>query len=67
VHATGHVLGTRAGAKRIVREAERLGCDVIVMGADPPRAAAVRNFIWSQEPQRVARRARVPVYLVTDP
>jgi nucleotide-binding universal stress UspA family protein len=67
VAATGRVVGTRAGAKRIVREAERAGCDVIVMGADPPRSVAVRNFLWSQEPQRVARRARIPVYLVTQP
>lgn len=64
VHATARVVGTRAGAKRIVREAERMGCDVIVMGADPKRPAAVRNFIWSQEPHRVARRANIPVYLV---
>jgi hypothetical protein len=37
------------------------------MGADPPRSAWVSDFIWSQEPQRVRKRARVPVYLVTDP
>jgi nucleotide-binding universal stress UspA family protein len=67
VHATGRIVGTRAGAQRIVREAERLGCDAIVMGADPPRGAALRNFMWSQEPQRVARRAKVPVYLVMEP
>jgi nucleotide-binding universal stress UspA family protein len=67
VEATGRVVGTRAGAKRIVKEAERTGCDVIVMGADPPRSVAVRNFMWSQEPQRVARRAHIPVYLVTQP
>lgn len=67
VHATGRVVGTRAGAKLITKEAGRVGCDVIVMGADPPRAAVLRNFMWSQEPQRVARRAKVPVYLVTEP
>ena len=67
IEARGRVIGTRAGAKRIVREARRLGCDVIVMGADPPRHVLVRNFMWSQEPQRVARRANVPVYLVTEP
>jgi nucleotide-binding universal stress UspA family protein len=66
VKADGRVIGTRAGAKRIVREAERLGCDAIVMGADPMRGAVLRNFMWSQEPYRVRRRARVPVFLVVD-
>ena len=66
VEARGRVIGTRAGAKRIVKEAQRLGCDAIVMGADPPRHPLIRNFIWSQEPHRVRRRARVPVFLVVD-
>ena len=66
VEADGRVVGTRAGAKRIVQEARRLGCDAIVMGADPPRSSLIRDFIWSQEPYRVRRRARVPVYLVVD-
>jgi nucleotide-binding universal stress UspA family protein len=64
VKADGHVLGTRKAAKRIVREAERLGCDAIVMAADPPRNRVVADMLWSQEPQRVRRRASVPVYLV---
>jgi nucleotide-binding universal stress UspA family protein len=69
VTADARVIGTRAGAKRIVKEAERLGCDAIVMGADPQRGALVRNFMWGQEPYRVrtrARRARIPVFLVVD-
>ena len=66
IKADGRVVGTRAGAKRIVREAQRLGCDAIVMGADPKRGALIRNFMWSQEPYRVERRARVPVFLVLD-
>ena len=66
VRAEGRVVGTRSAAKKIVQEAERLGCDAIVMGADPPRSAWVSDFIWSQEPQRVRKRARVPVYLVTE-
>jgi nucleotide-binding universal stress UspA family protein len=66
VEADGRVIGTRAGAKRIVREAERLGCDAIVMGADTKASALVRNFMWSQEPYRVRRRARMPVFLVVD-
>jgi nucleotide-binding universal stress UspA family protein len=64
VQADGRVVGTRAGAKRIVKEAERLGCDAIVMGADPPRGRVLGDFMWSQEPYRVRRRAGVPVYLV---
>jgi nucleotide-binding universal stress UspA family protein len=64
VEADGHVLGTRKAAKRIVREAERHGCDVIVMGADPERHRIVADMLWSQEPYRVRRRARIPVYLV---
>lgn len=65
IEARGEVLATRNGAKRIARRAERLGCKAIVMAADPKRNPAVRNFMWSQEPQRVARRSKkVPVHLV---
>jgi nucleotide-binding universal stress UspA family protein len=64
IEADGHVFGTRKATKRIVGEAERLGCEAIVMGADPPRNRFVGDFSWSQEPYRVQRRARVPVHLV---
>ena len=67
IEADARVIGTRAAAKRIVQEARRLGCDAIVMGADPPRKALVRDFSWSQEPYRVRSRAgELPVYLVVD-
>jgi nucleotide-binding universal stress UspA family protein len=66
VEATGHVLATRRATKRIVGEAERLGCSAIVMAADPPRNRLVADLMWSQEPYRVLRRAKVPVHLVTD-
>ena len=66
VEATGHVLATRKATRRIVREAERLGCGVIVMAADPPRNRLLADLMWSQEPYRVRRRAKVPVHLVTD-
>jgi nucleotide-binding universal stress UspA family protein len=66
LEADGHLLGTRKATKRIVSEAERLGCEAIVMSADPPRGRVVGDFIWSQEPYRVQRRARIPVHLVTD-
>jgi len=67
VEADARVIGTRAAAKRIVQEARRLNCDAIVMGADAPRHALVRDFHWGQEPQRVrARAGDLPVYLVTE-
>jgi nucleotide-binding universal stress UspA family protein len=64
LEATGQVIGTRSATRRIVAEARRRGCEAIVMAADPPRHWFVSDFIWSQEPYRVRRRARVPVYLV---
>jgi len=64
VEASGHVVGTRKATRRIVQEAQRLDCDAIVMAADPPRNRFVADLMWSQEPYRVRRRARVPVYLV---
>jgi nucleotide-binding universal stress UspA family protein len=59
-------VGDARGAKRIVKEAQRLGCDAIVMGADSQRNWVIRDFMWSQEPYRVKRRADLPVYLVVD-
>ncbi len=64
IDADGHVLGTRNATKRIVEEAARQRCGAIVMAADPDRNRFVANAMWSQEPQRVRRRARVPVFLV---
>lgn len=65
VDATGQVLATRKATKRIVVEAERRGCEAIVMAADPRRSRFVADLMWSQEPYRVHRRAKVPVHLVT--
>jgi nucleotide-binding universal stress UspA family protein len=62
--ANGHVIGTRKATKSILGEASRHGCDAIVMASDPPRNRFVADLLWSQEPYRVRRRARVPVYLV---
>ena len=64
--AEGHVLGTRKAAKRICEEAFREDCEAIVMAADPDRNRVVGDMLWTQEPQRVRRRAKVPVYLVLD-
>jgi nucleotide-binding universal stress UspA family protein len=66
VDASGHVLGTRKGAKRIVGEALKHDCEAIVMAADPDRNRVVGDMMWSQEPQRVRRRAKIPVYLVVE-
>ncbi|MFL5926803.1 MAG: universal stress protein [Gaiellaceae bacterium] len=65
VKAAGHVLATRKATKRIMSEAERLGCQAIVMAADAPRNRLLADLMWSQEPYRVRKRSRIPVYLVT--
>jgi nucleotide-binding universal stress UspA family protein len=66
IDADGHVVGTRKSTKRIIQEASFAGCDAIVMGADPDRNRVVGDFSWSQEPQRVRRKAKIPVFLVLD-
>ncbi len=66
VKADGHVLGTRKATKKILEEAANEGCDAIVMAADPDRNRFVGDLLWSQEPQRVRRRAKLPVFLVRD-
>lgn len=66
IDADGHVVGTRNATKRILQEAQFAGCDAIVMAADPDRGRILGDFSWSQEPQRVRRRAKVPVFLVID-
>jgi nucleotide-binding universal stress UspA family protein len=67
IDADGHVVGTRKSTKRIIQEAEFAGCDAIVMAADPDRNRVTGDFVWSQEPQRVRRKAKIPVFLVTEP
>ena len=62
--AEGHVLGTRNATKKILQEAAAHGCEAIVMAADPDRNRVVATAMWSQEPQRVRRKARLPVFLV---
>ncbi len=60
----GHVLATRKATARICQEAVREECQAIVMAADPDRNRLIGDMLWTQEPQRVRRRARVPVFLV---
>jgi nucleotide-binding universal stress UspA family protein len=66
IDAGGHVLGTRKATKAIVKEAEKEGCEAIVMAADPDRNRVAADFMWTQEPQRVRRKAKIPVFLVPD-
>ena len=61
IEADGHVVGTRKSTKRIVDEAKIAGCDAIVMGADPDRNRVLGDVSWSQEPQRVRRKAKIRV------
>ena len=63
LEADGEVVGTRKAAARICQQAKFVSADVIVMAADPPRNRIAGDFLWSQEPYRVRRRAKVPVYL----
>ncbi|MGA2452546.1 MAG: universal stress protein [Solirubrobacteraceae bacterium] len=62
--AEGHVLATRKVTARICEEAIKEECQAIVMAADPDRGRIVGDMLWNQEPQRVRRRAKVPVFLV---
>ncbi|MHB1568363.1 MAG: universal stress protein [Solirubrobacteraceae bacterium] len=66
IDADGHVVGTRNATKRIIAEARAESCEVIVMAADPDRARLIGDTIWSQEPQRVRRKSRLPVILVRE-
>jgi nucleotide-binding universal stress UspA family protein len=66
VEIYANVLATRTPAKRICDEATNEGCEAIVMAAGPNRSRLIGDMLWSQEPQRVRRRARVPVFLVRD-
>lgn len=66
VVCSGHVVGTRKATTRICEEAVKHECQAIVMTADPDRNRFVGDMLWSQEPQRVRRRAKVPVYLVPE-
>lgn len=66
IEADGHVVGTRKATKIICREATFSSCDAIVMAADPDRSRITGDLLWSQEPQRVRRRAKLPVLLVVE-
>lgn len=64
IEAEGHIVTTRKAGRSILRQASGRKCDAIVMAADTRRSRVVGNFMWSQEPYRVHRRAPMPVHLV---
>lgn len=64
VTVSGEVVGTRKGAERICEVAAAMGASAIVMGADPDWSRLIGDFLWSQEPQRVRRRAKITVHLI---
>jgi len=65
--AEGSVLGTRKSTARICDEARKEECEAIVMAADADRNPLIGGMLWEQEPQRVRRKARIPVFLVREP
>ena len=66
IQVDGNVVATRKPARQICDEAINQGCAAIVMTAGRDRTRPVADVLWSQEPQRVRRRAGVPVFLVLD-
>lgn len=64
IDAEGAVVGSRQAGRRICMAAREQRCEAIVMGADRNRNRLLAELSWSQEPQRVRRRAAVPVVLV---
>jgi nucleotide-binding universal stress UspA family protein len=66
LEAEGHVLATRKVTAKICDEATREECQAIVMAADADRGRLFGDMLWTQEPQRVRRRAKVPVFLVVE-
>lgn len=66
VEATGQVVSSRNAAKRILAEARNRRSEAIVMAAPPPRHWFIADFVWGQDPYRVRRHAKLPVYLVVE-
>ncbi len=65
IDADGEVFATRKATKRICEAAVSTGSEAIVMSADDDRNRWAGDFMWTQEPQRVRRKAKLPVFLVT--
>jgi nucleotide-binding universal stress UspA family protein len=58
------VIKTRKPAKITAAEAERLGCDLVVVGV--PRGRLRSDLSWEGQGRKIARRTDVPVHLVVD-
>jgi nucleotide-binding universal stress UspA family protein len=66
IDATGEVLRSRNAAKAIAANAHQRTCLAIVMTADRAPSWFIRGLLWSHEPYRVGRLAKLPVHLVVD-
>ena len=66
VSATGEVLRSRTAAKSIAARGLKGPYAGIVMSADPQPHWLFCGLLWSHEPYRVRRFAKLPVYLVVD-
>ena len=64
IAATGEVLGSRNAAGAILRHAAAAKADAIVMAADTAPHWLQRGLLWSHLPHVVARKSKLPVYLV---
>lgn len=64
LQAKGAVIAARNATKRINAEAARLQCEMIVMGADAPKGRLLTDLLWSHEPYRVKKKAKLPVHIV---
>jgi len=66
IDATGEVIRSRNAAKAIAAKADQRAYLGIVMTADPEPHWLIRGLLWSHEPYRVRRLAKLPVHLVVD-
>jgi nucleotide-binding universal stress UspA family protein len=66
VDATGEVLRSRNAAKAIAAKTHQRTYLGIVMTADAEPHWLIRGVLWSHEPYRVRRLAKLPVHLVVD-
>jgi hypothetical protein len=67
ISVTGEVLSTRNAAKAIADKATQQNYLEIVMTADAEPHWLIRGLVWTHEPYRVRRLAKVPVHLVIHP
>ena len=66
VVAAGEVVRSRSAAKNIAAKANAGKYIAVVMTADPEPNWLVRELMWSHDPYRVRRLAKLPVHLAVD-